>query len=163
MIKGKIWKFGNNIDTDQIYPGKYLPLTDKQEMSKHAMEGVPGAEKFIKEVKQGDILVIGKNFGCGSSREHAGVAIKGLGISLVIAESFATIFYRNSINIGLPLLECKNISSIKDGIIISVSLETGKIIDSNTGKEIYRAIPLAKLESEIIKAGGLLKFLMTNN
>ncbi|MDD2891325.1 MAG: 3-isopropylmalate dehydratase [bacterium] len=160
MLKGRIWKFGDDIDTDQIYPGKYLPLTDKQEMARHAMEGVPGAEKFIKEVKPGDIMVVGKNFGCGSSREHAGVAIKGLGVSLVIAESFAGIYYRNSINIGLPLLECKNISSIKEGTIISVYPETGKIIDSETGKEIYQANPLANLELEIINAGGLLKFLI---
>ncbi|RLF60724.1 MAG: 3-isopropylmalate dehydratase small subunit, partial [Thermoplasmata archaeon] len=102
-IRGKAWRFGDNIDTDQIFPGAYLTLTDVEEMGKHAMEGVPGKEDFAKRVNKGDIIVAGKNFGCGSSREQAPIAIKGCGISLVIAKSFARIFYRNAVNIGLPI------------------------------------------------------------
>lgn len=121
------------------------------------MEGGTGVDKFITGVKQGDIMVVGKNFGCGSSREHAGVAIKGTGISLIIAESFAGIFYRNSINIGLPLLECESARLIKEGSIITVQLDTGEIKENNN--KTYKANPLASLELEIIKAEGLLKFL----
>lgn len=157
-LQGKVWKFGDDIDTDQIYPGKYLPLTDKKEMAKHSMEGVPGVERFTAGVKDGDIMIVGKNFGCGSSREHAGVAIKGVGITLVIAESFAGIFYRNSINIGLPLLECKSAKLIKEGNVIEVQLDTGEIKDL-TDNKTYKANPLASLELDIIKSGGLLKFL----
>ena len=104
IIKGKVWCFGDDVDTDQIYPGKYLPITDKQEMALHAMEGAPGGEEFIENVEPGDIIVAGRNFGCGSSREHAIVAIHGIGISLVIARSFARIFHRNAVNTGLPIL-----------------------------------------------------------
>jgi len=158
MIKGKVWKFGDNIDTDQLYPGKYLPITDKQEMAKHALEGVPGAAHFIKSVQPGDILVVGKNFGCGSSREHAAIAIIGKGISLIVAESFARIFYRNCINTGLPVLECKEAKEINQGDEIEVNVETGEIKNLTTGKA-YKASPISDLELEIMKAGGLLKYL----
>jgi len=161
-LKGKVWKFGGDIDTDQIYPGKYLPLTDKQEMAEHAMEGVLGAENFIKNVKPGDILVVGKNFGCGSSREHAVVAIQGKGISLIIAESFARIFYRNAINLGLPVLECAEVDSFETGSILLVTPETGEIIDEETNKK-FQAQPISGLELEIIKAGGLIKYLRGKN
>ena len=158
MIKGKVWKFGDDIDTDQLYPGKYLPITDKQEMAEHALEGVPGATHFIESVQPGDILVVGKNFGCGSSREHAAVAIIGKGISLIIAESFARIFYRNCINTGLPVLECKGAKKINQGDEIEVIVETGEIKNLTTGKT-YKASPISDLELEIMKAGGLLKYL----
>ncbi len=158
MIKGKVWKFGDNIDTDQIYPGKYLPLTDKKEMARHAMEGVPDAEKFIKNVKSGDIMVVGKNFGCGSSREHAVVTIKGVGIVCVIAESFASIFYRNAINLGLPVIECKDIKLIKEGDDIIVDLTKGEIVNPDKN-ENYKGLPLSGLELDIIEANGLINYL----
>lgn len=157
IIKGRVWKFGDDIDTDQIYPGKYLPLTDKSEMAKHAMEGTDRGEEFIKNVKPGEILVAGKNFGCGSSREHAAIAIKGAGISLVIAESFARIFHRNCINTALYVLELKEANEIKDGDILEVNIETGEVNNLTQNKK-YKAEPVSKLEKEIINAGGLLNY-----
>uniref|UniRef100_A0A7C4XB78 3-isopropylmalate dehydratase small subunit n=1 Tax=candidate division WOR-3 bacterium TaxID=2052148 RepID=A0A7C4XB78_UNCW3 len=158
MIKGKVWRFGDDIDTDQIYPGKYLPLTDKKEMARHAMEGTERGEEFLKGVKSGDIIVAGKNFGCGSSREHAAIAIKGAGISVVIAESFARIFHRNCINTALPVLELKEAKEIKDGDFLEVDIKTGKV-KNVTQSKIYDAVPISKLEREILEAGGLLKYL----
>jgi len=157
-FKGRVWKFGDDIDTDQIYPGKYLPLTDKTEMAKHAMEGTDGGEDFLKNVKQGDIIVAGKNFGCGSSREHAAIAIKGAGINIVIAESFARIFHRNCINTALPILELKEAKEIKKGDILEVNIETGEI-KNLTQNKTYRAEPISQLEKDIINAGGLLQYL----
>jgi 3-isopropylmalate/(R)-2-methylmalate dehydratase small subunit len=158
IIKGRVWKFGDDIDTDQIYPGKYLPITDKKEMAEHALEGMPGASDFMEKVQTGDILVVGKNFGCGSSREHAAVAIIGKGVSLVIAESFARIFYRNSINTGLPVLECKEAKEINQGDELEVNVETGEI-KNLTADKIYKASPISDLELDIMKAGGLLNYL----
>ncbi|HEX08192.1 MAG TPA: 3-isopropylmalate dehydratase small subunit [Thermoplasmatales archaeon] len=158
MLKGKAWKFGDNIDTDQIFPGAYLTLTDIREMGKHAMEGVPGKKDFAKKVKQGDIIVGGKNFGCGSSREQAPIAIKGSGVSMVIAKSFARIFYRNAVNIGLPILECKHVDKIRDRDMLEVDLEKGVIKNLSTNN-ILQAIPLTSLEFEIMKAGGLINYL----
>ncbi len=158
MLKGRVWKFGNNIDTDQIYPGKYLPLTDKKEMARHSMEGVPEAEKFIENVKSGDIIVAGKNFGCGSSREHAVITIKGVGVGCIIAESFASIFYRNAINLGLPVIECPDVKLIKEGDYIIVDPAKGEIINPDKN-ESYKGLPLSGLELEIIKAEGLLNYL----
>lgn len=161
-FKGRAWRFQDDIDTDQIYPGKYLPLTDKTEMAKHAMEGTDRGEEFLKNVKPGDIIVAGKNFGCGSSREHAAVAIKGAGISLVIAESFARIFHRNCVNTALPTLELKGAKDINDGDILEVNIETGEV-KNNTRNKIYRAEPVSQLEKEIISAGGLLNYLKSIN
>lgn len=158
IIKGRVWKFGDDIDTDQIYPGKFLPLTDKKEMVKHAMEGADGGEEFIKHVKTGDIIVAGKNFGCGSSREHAAVAIKGCGISVVIAQSFARIFYRNAVNTGLPVLELNNVEAIKKGDILLINIENGDI-KNITQHGVLKAKPISSLEMEIMKAGGLLAYL----
>ena len=119
MIKGRVWKFGDNVDTDAILPARYLIYTDPEELAKYAMTGID--EEFPKKVNKGDIIVAGRNFGCGSSREHAPIGLKALGISLVIAESFARIFYRNAINIGLPLMECKGISKkVDEGDILEV-------------------------------------------
>ncbi len=160
-FKGRVWKFGDDIDTDQIYPGKYLPLTDKAEMAKHAMEGTDGGEEFLKNVKQGDIIVAGKNFGCGSSREHAAIAIKRAGINIVIAESFARIFHRNCINTALPILELKEAKEIKKGDILEVNVETGEI-KNLTQNKTYRADPISQLEKEIINAGGLLNYLKSS-
>ncbi|OPX18510.1 3-isopropylmalate dehydratase [candidate division WOR-3 bacterium 4484_100] len=158
MIKGRIWKFGDDIDTDQIYPGKYLPLTDKSEMAKHAMEGTNRAEEFRKDLRSGDIIVAGKNFGCGSSREHAPVSIKEAGIACVVAQSFARIFRRNAVNIGLPIIQMREIGEIQDGDILQINLETG-VIENLTSKKVYSGTPCSKLELEIMKAGGLLRYL----
>ena len=151
-----MWKFGDNIDTDQIYPGQYLPITDPQEMAKHAMEGVD--EHFAEKVQKGDILVAGKNFGSGSSREHAPVAIRGAGISVIIASSFARIFYRNAVNIGLPILELEEVDRISEGDDLEVNLLTGEVKNLTTG-EILHASPLTGLEMEIMKSGGLINYL----
>jgi len=157
-LKGRVWKFGDNIDTDQIFPGAYLTLTDVEEMGKHAMEGVPGKEDFAKRVNKGDIIVAGKNFGCGSSREQAPIAIKGCGISLVIAKSFARIFYRNAVNIGLPIMECKDVDMIDEGDTLEVDLENGEIRDIEKNITL-RGSPVTSLEFEIMKAGGLISYL----
>ncbi|KAA0008466.1 MAG: 3-isopropylmalate dehydratase [Thermoplasmata archaeon] len=157
-LKGRAWKFGDNIDTDQIFPGAYLTLTDVEEMGKHAMEGVPGREDFAKKVNKGDIIVAGKNFGCGSSREQAPIAIKGCGVSVVMAKSFARIFYRNAVNIGLPIMECADVDKIEDGDTLEVDLESGeiKVVSKDL---ILKGSPLTSLEFEIMKAGGLIPYL----
>jgi 3-isopropylmalate/(R)-2-methylmalate dehydratase small subunit len=158
-FKGKAWVTGDDIDTDQIYHGQYLPLTDPKEMAKHAMEFVPGMENFAKEVKTGDMVVAGKNFGCGSSREHAVVCLQENGVSCVVADSFARIFYRNAINLGFPLLECPGISKmVKTGDQIEVDLSTGKVTNLKT-KKTLNGQPISGLELEITEKGGLLNYL----
>ncbi|MGB3341886.1 MAG: 3-isopropylmalate dehydratase [bacterium] len=161
ILTGKVWCFGHDIDTDQIYPGKYLPLTDKQEMSRHAMEGTAGGAEFIDQVKKGDIIVAGKNFGCGSSREHATVAISGIGVSVVIAKSFARIFHRNAVNIGLPIIVFNEIEMIKQGDNLEVEIESGKITNLSQDK-VYQGIPVTRLEMEIMASGGLLDYLKSS-
>ena len=158
IVTGKVWCFGHDIDTDQIYPGKYLPLTDKQEMSRHAMEGAAGGAEFIEQVKKGDIIVAGKNFGCGSSREHATVAIRGIGVSVVIAESFARIFHRNAVNTGLPIIVFNDVEMIKQNDNLKVEIESGKITNLSQDK-VYQGIPVTRLETEIMASGGLLDYL----
>lgn len=158
IVKGRVWKFGNDIDTDQIYPGKYLPLTDKQEMARHAMEGTNRGDEFINGVREGDIIVAGSNFGCGSSREHAPVAIKGIGVSVVIAESFARIFHRNCVNTGLPILFLSETKRVRDGDILEVDVVKGTIKNQTTAEEM-KAGTLSELELEIMRAGGLLAYL----
>lgn len=158
IIKGNVWKFGDDIDTDQIYPGKYLPITNKKEMAQHAMEGTELGAEFLKKVKKGDIIVAGKNFGCGSSREHAPVAIKGIGISLVIAKSFARIFRRNAVNTGLPIIELDAVAEISQDDVLEVNFESGEIYDVTKHKK-YKGVSVSQLEIEIMKAGGLLEFL----
>lgn len=159
IIKGKAWVVGDDIDTDQIYHGQYLPLTDPKEMALHAMEFVPGMENFANEVKPNDIVVAGKNFGCGSSREHAVICLKENKVGCVVAESFARIFYRNSINLGFPLLECSGISKkVKTGDELEVDLNTGVIKNLTSGEKI-QGNSLSGLESEITQAGGLLNYL----
>lgn len=158
MVRGKVWCFGDDIDTDQIYPGKYLPLTDKEEMAQHAMEGTAGGKDFIKHAKPGDIIIAGKNFGCGSSREHAPVAIKGIGISVVIARSFARIFHRNAVNIGLPILRLEDTEEIKQGDVLEVNWENGEIRNITRDKK-YSGTSVSSFEQEIMKAGGLLNYL----
>jgi 3-isopropylmalate/(R)-2-methylmalate dehydratase small subunit len=157
-VSGRAWKFGDDVDTDQIYPGKYLPLTDKGEMARHAMEGAEGGGDFIEKVQPGDILVAGKNFGCGSSREHAAVAIKGSGVSVIIAKSFARIFHRNAVNTGLPILELEQVEEIQPGDTLEVDAERG-IVKNRTQDKVYHAKPVSALEMNIMKAGGLLAYL----
>lgn len=158
MIKGRVWRFEDNIDTDLIIPARFLNTSDEKELSKGCFADLrPG---FYEKVRKGDIIVAGRNFGCGSSREHAPVAIKACGISLIIAKSFARIFYRNAFNIGLPLLECEEADQIRDGDTLSVDLSKGEIIDLTTKKSYY-ANPIPEFMMEIIKAGGLLNYVKT--
>jgi 3-isopropylmalate/(R)-2-methylmalate dehydratase small subunit len=156
-IKGRVWKFGDDIDTDIIIPGRYLVLTDEKELAEHVMEGLDS--KFSRNVQKGDIILAGKNFGCGSSREHAPIAIKGAGISAVVAESFARIFYRNAINVGLTLLESKNISKkVSQGDEIEINIERGVLTDLNTGYE-FEVKNLPEFMLDILNKGGLIPYL----
>ena len=154
-LKGKVHKFGHNINTDEIIPARFLNISEAKELGKHCMEGI--APGFVKRVKKGDVIVAGKNFGCGSSREHAPVSIKACGISCVIAESFARIFYRNAINIGLPILECKQANKISKNSLLEINLDKGIIKDVSRNK-VYYAQKFPKFMQELIKAGGLLKW-----
>jgi len=156
-IKGRVWKFGDDIDTDIIIPGRYLVLTDENELAKHAMEGLD--PEFYSKTKEGDIILAGKNFGCGSSREHAPLALKAAGISAVVAESFARIFYRNAINVGFPLLESEKISSSFDeGEEIELDMDKGVLKNERTGKE-YKVKKLPEFMLEILNNGGLIPYL----
>ncbi len=157
-IKGRVWKFGDNIDTDVIIPARYLNTTDPEELAKHCMEDAD--PEFAKKVKKGDIIVAGRNFGCGSSREHAPIAIKACGISCVIAKSFARIFYRNAFNTGLLILECPEaVEKIDEGDELEVYPEEGKIINL-TKKEEYHTKPLPEFMKDILEAGGLIPYVM---
>lgn len=157
MPKGRAYKFGNDINTDEIIPARYLNTTDKEDLAKHCMEDADKA--FAKNVRPGDVIVAGKNFGCGSSREHAPVAIKAAGVSCVIAESFARIFFRNCINIGLPIAESQEASkSIRDGDILNVDTASG-LVKNITKKERYRIEKYPPFMQRIIKAGGLINSL----
>ncbi|UCH12151.1 MAG: 3-isopropylmalate dehydratase small subunit [Candidatus Omnitrophota bacterium] len=156
-LKGKAHKFGNNVNTDEIIPARYLNTTDPKILWKHCMEDADSS--FASKVKKGDIIVAGKNFGCGSSREHAPVAIKACGVSCVIAESFARIFYRNSINIGLPILESGVASkSIMASDLVEIDLNLG-IIKNVTKNEQYKARAFPKFMQKIIAAGGLMRYI----
>jgi len=154
---GKAWVFGDNIDTDQITPGKYLTMITAEELGKVLLAGAPGREDFAKRVQKGDVMVAGRNFGCGSSREHAPLALKGAGMPVVLAESYARIFYRNAINVGLPILEVADISKkVREGDVLDVDLATGKIINK-TRNETYEAVPLSDKAMSILRAGGLVE------
>ena len=153
--KGKVFKYGDNVDTDVIIPARYLNIADPKELSTHAMEDIDA--DFVKNMHPGDIVVATRNFGCGSSREHAPLCIKTAGISVVIAKSFARIFYRNSINIGLPIMECPEaVDAISAGDTVSVDFDTGVITDETNGK-VFHAEPFPPFIQEIISAGGLMK------
>ena len=155
MLKGKVFKYGDNVDTDVIIPARYLNSSDPNELKKHCMEDIDA--DFINKVENGDIMVGEKNFGCGSSREHAPLAIKVSGISIVIAKNFARIFYRNSINIGLPIIESEEaVNNISAGDIVSVDLEKG-IIRNETKNMEFSINPFPKEIQKIIDSGGLLK------
>lgn len=156
---GKVHKYGDNVDTDVIIPARYLNTSDHGELASHCMEDID--KEFVVKVKKGDIIVGGDNFGCGSSREHAPIAIKASGIDCVIAKTFARIFYRNSINIGLPILECPQASEkIDDGDEVSVDFDTG-IITNETKGETYKALPFPEFMKDIMAKGGLLKSIKT--
>ncbi len=152
-MKGKVIKYGDNVDTDVIIPARYLNTTDKKELASHCMEDLD--ETFIHRVKTGDILVAGENFGCGSSREHAPIAIKESGISCVIAKSFARIFYRNAINIGLPIIECREaVDAISEGDTLSIDVDAGKIEDLSRHQS-FDTKPFPEFIQTIIENGGL--------
>lgn len=157
IFNGFSHKFGDNIDTDVIIPARYLNTFDESELAKHCMEDIDS--QFINNVKKGDIIIGGKNFGCGSSREHAPVAIKASGISCVIARSFARIFYRNAINVGLPIFECDTLfDESDDGDEITVNADSGVITNKTTGKTYYSE-PFPEFIQQIIKSGGEIEYL----
>jgi len=156
MIKGKAHKFGSDINTDDIISAKYLVSTDAKELGAHCMESI--APDFAKRVAPGDIIVAGNNFGCGSSREHAPVAIKGCGISAVIARSFAAIFFRNAINIGLPFVESNDADKIKEGDLIEIDL-AGGIIKNLTQNETYKTQGFPEFLRELVEKGGLMNYI----
>ncbi len=161
ILKGKAWKFGNDINTDEVIPAKYLVSVDPKELGANCMDGI--MPDFSKKVTAEDIIVAGKNFGCGSSREHAPLAIKGCGISCVIAESFARIFFRNSINIGLPIFESAEASkAIEEGDEVEVDASTG-VIKNLTKNKTYQAKPMPEFMQELIEAGGLMKWVVKKN
>ncbi len=158
---GTVHKYGNNVDTDVIIPARHLNTQDHKELASHCMEDID--KDFINKVKEGDIMVAGDNFGCGSSREHAPIAIKAAGIDCVIATTFARIFYRNSINIGLPIMECPEASEkIEAGDEVEVDFDSGIIKNLTKGEE-YQAHPFPESIQKIIKAGGLLKSIAEEN
>lgn len=155
QIEGTVHRYGDNVDTDVIIPARYLNTSSHEELAAHCMEDID--KDFVKKVQKGDVMVGGKNFGCGSSREHAPIAIKASGISCVIAASFARIFYRNAINIGLAILECPEAAAeIQNGDQVKVDVTTGVITDVTTGKT-YQAEPFPPFIQNIISSGGLLK------
>ena len=157
QAKGKVFKYGANVDTDVIIPARYLNQSDPAELARHCMEDIDTT--FVERVKKGDLIVAGPNFGCGSSREHAPVAIKSSGISCIIAPSFARIFYRNAINIGLPIMESVQAAErINEGDEVRVDFETGRIEDITTG-ESWQALPFPEFIREIIEKEGLLGYI----
>lgn len=157
MVTGKVFKYGDNIDTDVIIPARYLNAPSPEELAVHCMEDID--KEFVKNVKPGDIMVGGSNFGCGSSREHAPVSIRANGVSCVIAASFARIFYRNAINIGFPILECPEAAEkINNGDKVSVDFETGVITDETTG-ETFQATSFPPFIAKIIEKGGLFEYI----
>ena len=154
-FKGRAWKFGPNIDTDAIIPARYLNVTDPEELAQHCMENEN--VRFGQEVKEGDMIVAETNFGCGSSREHAPIAIKAKGISCVIAKTFARIFYRNAFNMGLPIIESNEaVDGIQDGHELEVDLEKGEIKNETTGQH-FKASPIPPFMQDIIDDGGLME------
>ena len=154
---GTVFKYGDNVDTDVIIPARYLNSSDPAELATHCMEDID--TEFVKKVQKGDIIVADKNFGCGSSREHAPIAIKASGVSCVIAETFARIFYRNAINIGLPIIECPEAAKgIKAGDKVSVNFDTGVITDETTGAT-YQGQAFPEFMQKIIKAEGLINYI----
>ena len=157
QAKGRVYKYGDNVDTDVIIPARYLNITDGMELAKHCMEDID--KEFIKTVQKGDIMVAQKNFGCGSSREHAPLVIKCAGVSCVIAETFARIFYRNAINIGLPIIECAEAANaIQAGDEVEIDFDSG-MIHNITKNENYKGQAFPRFMQKIISAGGLVNYI----
>ncbi len=155
--EGRVFKFGSNVDTDVIIPARYLNVPDPSELAKHCMEDID--KEFVNKVSEGDIIVADKNFGCGSSREHAPIAIKAAGVSCVIAETFARIFYRNAINIGLPIIECPEAAKgIEEGDQIEVDFDSGKIYNKTKGTE-FQGQAFPEFMQKIISNGGLINYI----
>ena len=155
-LKGKVYKYGSNVDTDVIIPARYLNTSDPDELAAHCMEDIDA--DFVKNVRPGDIIVADENFGCGSSREHAPIAIKTSGVSCVIAKTFARIFYRNAVNIGLPILQCAEaVDGIGAGDEVEVDTGSGKITNLRTGKS-FQAMPFPEFMQRLIAAGGLIAY-----
>lgn len=156
IVQGRVWMLGDNIDTDQLAPGRYLSLTDPKELATHCLEGL--RPEFAKEAKPGDIVVAGDNFGCGSSREHAPIALKSLGISCLVSASFARIFFRNCINLGLPALTSPEAAAaISDGDQVRIDLDSGRIENLTRG-DVFQSPPLPEFLTEIIQAGGMTQY-----
>ncbi len=155
-LKGRVWKFGKNINTDEIIPARYLNTSDPSELAKHCMEDADPL--FPEKVKNGDIIVAGSNFGCGSSREHAPIALKASGVSCVIASSFARIFYRNAFNMGLPILECPGaVGCIDEGDVVQISLDSGAITVEKDGRKLM-AQPVPEFMQSLLREGGLMNY-----
>ena len=155
-LTGSVWKYGDNVDTDAIIPARFLTVSSPEKLSQHCMEGIDPA--FVGAVRPGDLVVAGENFGCGSSREHAPLALQAAGVSCVIARSFARIFYRNAINIGLPIVECKEaVNHSETGHRLEVDLESGTVRNLTTGND-YRAKPYPPFMMELLSAGGLVAY-----
>jgi len=152
-ISGKVWKFGDDIDTDLIIAARYLSTSDPKELASHLMEDAD--PDFLKKMKKGDLIVAGENFGCGSSREHAPIALKAAGIGAVVAKSFARIFYRNAFNMGLPIFELSQSDEIKEGDEIEIDMKTGEIKNAD---KIYKFTPIPPFMQELIASGGLINF-----
>ncbi len=158
IVEGRVWAFGDHVDTDVILPAKYLVTFDPATLAAHCFEGLDPA--LAAQIRPGDILVAGENFGCGSSREHAAIAIKGLGVACVVARSYGQIFYRNAFNLGLPLLESDlPPAAIRTGDQVAVDLASGRI-ENRTTREIYQAAPIPPFMQELIDAGGLIPFVL---
>ena len=156
-LEGTVFKYGDNVDTDVIIPARYLNSSDPKELASHCMEDID--KEFVSKVKSGDIIVAAKNFGCGSSREHAPIAIKAAGVSIVIAETFARIFYRNAINIGLPIMECPEAArEIRAGDRVEVDLDSGIVTDVTQGKT-WKGQAFPPFMQNIISAGGLIPYI----
>jgi len=154
-LEGKVWKFGDNIDTDLIIAARYLNTSDASQLAKYVMEDAD--PDFVSKMQIGDIIVAGENFGCGSSREHAPIALKAAGVSAIIAPTFARIFYRNSFNMGLPIFELESANEISEGDIIKIDMQSGEIINKTTDKKYkFRVIP--EFMQELVEAGGLINF-----
>ncbi|VVB62710.1 Isopropylmalate/citramalate isomerase small subunit [uncultured archaeon] len=154
-MAGRAWKFGDDIDTDAIIPGRYLVINNPSELAEHLFEGL--RPELAIQVKEGDFVVAGDNFGCGSSREHAPLALKGAGVAAIVAKSFARIFFRNAINTGLPLFICDDVDKIKDGDPLEIDMEAGTIRDLSSG-ESYTTTPIPQFLMEIVDAGGLVEY-----
>jgi 3-isopropylmalate/(R)-2-methylmalate dehydratase small subunit len=154
-VQGKVWKFGDNVDTDLIIAARYLNSSDPEHLAKYVMEDAD--PDFVKKMKRGDIIVAGENFGCGSSREHAPIALKAAGISAIVAPTFARIFYRNAFNMGLPIFELKEASEIEEGDAIKIDMSSGEIINLTQDK-VYKFNPIPEFMQSLVDAGGLIEF-----